>query len=86
MGRGIVMQQESNALCSKLWPQPRNALIQSSDNLNVESTTDCVPFRHKFVINYNLFFKKLDQHGFDLGHLQTKLLGIGDDFKVHCML
>jgi hypothetical protein len=34
MGRGIVVQQEPTALCSKLWPHLGNALQQSSDNLN----------------------------------------------------
>jgi hypothetical protein len=33
-----------------------------------------------------IFVKKCDQHGFGLGLLQTKLLGLGDDSEVHCML
>jgi hypothetical protein len=69
---GTVVQQESTALCSKLWLHPRNALQQSSDKLNVESTTDCLPFRHKFIMNHILFVKKYDQHGFDLGLLQAQ--------------
>jgi hypothetical protein len=76
MGKGIVVQQESTSPCSKLWPHPRNALQQSSDNLNVESTIGCLPFRHKFFMNHTLFVKKFDQHGFDLGLLQTKLFGL----------
>jgi hypothetical protein len=72
MERGIVAKQESTALCSKLWPHQGNALQQSSDNLNVESTIECLPFRH---MNHTLFVKKCDQHGFDLGLLQMKLFG-----------
>jgi hypothetical protein len=75
MGRGIVVQQEPAALCSKLWPHPGNSLQQSSGNLTVESTIDCLPFRHKFFMNHTLFVKKCDQHVFDLGLLQTKLFG-----------
>jgi hypothetical protein len=51
MGRGI-MQQEPAALCSKLWPHPGNVIQQSSDN-NVESSIDCLPFRHKFLFEYS---------------------------------
>jgi hypothetical protein len=75
MGRGIIVQQEPTALCSKLWPHPGNAPQQSSDNLNAERTIDCQPFRHKFLMNHTLFVKKCDQHGFDLGLLQMKLFG-----------
>jgi hypothetical protein len=85
MRRGIVVQQEPTALCSKLWPHPGNALQKASDNLNVESTIDCLPFRHTFFINHTLFVKKCDQHGFDLGQLQRKFLGLGDDFEVNSM-
>jgi hypothetical protein len=69
------VQQEPTDLCSKLWPHPGNALQQSSDNLNVESTINFLPFRHKFFMNHTLFVKKYDQHGFDFGLLQTKLSG-----------
>jgi hypothetical protein len=69
MGRGIVMQQEPTALCSKLWPHLGNVLQQSSSNLNIESTIDCLPFRYKFFMNHTLLVKKSDQHGFDLGLL-----------------
>jgi hypothetical protein len=72
--RGIVVQQEPTALCSKLLPHPGNALQQSSDHLNVQSTIDCLPFRHKLFMNHNLFLKKCDQHAFDLGLLQTKIV------------
>jgi hypothetical protein len=86
MGRGIIVQQEPTALYSKLWPHPENGLQQSSDNLNVESTIDYLRFRYKFFMNHTLFVKKCDQQGFYFGLLQTKLLGLGDDFEVHCML
>jgi hypothetical protein len=52
IARGIVVQQEPTALCSKLWPHPRNALQQSSDNLNIGRTFDSLPFRHKFFMNH----------------------------------
>jgi hypothetical protein len=74
-GRGIVVQEEPPAICSKLWPPPGNALQQSSDNRNREHTVDFLPFRHKFFMNRTLFVKKYDQHGFDLGLFQTKLFG-----------
>jgi hypothetical protein len=64
MGRGIVVQQEPTALCSKLWPHPGNALQQSSNNLNVKSTIKYLLLRHKFFMNHTLFVKKCDQHGF----------------------
>jgi hypothetical protein len=73
MGRGIVVQQEPIALCSKLWPHPGNAIRRSSDNLNIESTIDCLPFRNKFFINHTQFVKKCAQHDFDLGLFETKL-------------
>jgi hypothetical protein len=76
MGGGIVVQTEPAALCSKLWRHPGNALQQSSDNLDVESTIDSLPFRHKFFINHTLFVKKCDQHGFDLGLWQTTYFGL----------
>jgi hypothetical protein len=76
MGMGILVQQEPTALCSKLWPRPGNALQQSVDNVNVESTIDCLPFRHKFLINHRLFVKKCHQHDFDIGLLQTKFIGL----------
>jgi elongation factor P hydroxylase len=69
------VEQQPTALRWKLWPHLGNGLQQSSDNLNVESTTDCLPFRHKFFMNHTLFFKKCDHQGFDLGPLQTKLFG-----------
>jgi hypothetical protein len=59
MERGIVVQQEPTALCSKLWPHPGKALQQSSNNLNVESTIDFLSFRHKFFMNHTLFVKKM---------------------------
>jgi hypothetical protein len=59
MGGGVVMQREPTALCSKLWPRLGNVLQQSSDNLNVENTTDCLPFRHKFYMNHTLFVKNV---------------------------
>jgi hypothetical protein len=52
-----------------------NALQKSSDDLNVDSTIDCLPSRHKFFINHTLFVKKCDQRGSGLGFLQTKLFG-----------
>jgi hypothetical protein len=52
-----------------------SALNCGLDNLNAESTIDCLPFRHKLFMNHTLFVKKCDQHGFNLGLLQTKLLG-----------
>jgi hypothetical protein len=58
MGRAIAVQQEPSALCSKLWPHPRNTLQRSSDDLNSERTTDYLTSRHKFVINHTLFAKK----------------------------
>jgi hypothetical protein len=72
----IIVQLALTALCSKLWPQPGNVLQQSSDNLNAESTTDCLSFRHKFFMDHTLIFKKCDQHGFDGGFQQTKLFGL----------
>jgi hypothetical protein len=75
MGRGIVVQQEPTALCSKLLPHPGNALQQSSDNLNLEGTIECLPFRHKFFMYHTLVLKKYDQHVFNLGLLQSKLFG-----------
>jgi hypothetical protein len=63
MERGIVVQQGQTALCSKLWPHPGSAPQQCSDNLNVESTIDSLPFRDKFFMNHSLFVKKCDQHG-----------------------
>jgi hypothetical protein len=53
------MQKEPAAVSSKLWPQPGNALQQSSDDLNVGSTIECLPFRHKFYMNHALFVKKM---------------------------
>jgi hypothetical protein len=76
MGRGSVVEQEPTALCSKLCPLPRSALQQSSNNLNVESTIDSLPFRHKFFMNHSLFVKKCDQYGVDLGLLQKKHFGL----------
>jgi hypothetical protein len=34
-------------------------------------------------MHHTLFVKKCDEHGFDLESLQTKLLGLGDDFEIH---
>jgi hypothetical protein len=73
--RAIVVQQEPAALCSKLWPKLGN----SSDN--VESTIDCVPFRHRLFMNHNMFVKKCDQHGFDRRLLQMKHFELGDDLR-----
>lgn len=72
--KGIVVQQEPTALCSKFWPRPGNAFQRSSDKINVESTIDCLPVRYKFFMNHTLFVKKCNQHGY------------GDDSEVHCML
>jgi hypothetical protein len=71
-GRGIVVQQQPTDLCSKLFPHPVNAPQQSSDNFNIESTIDCLLFRHKFFMNHTLIAKRCDQHGLDLGILQMK--------------
>jgi hypothetical protein len=76
MGRDMVLQQESTALCSKLWPHAGNAFQQFSDNLNAERTIDYLPFRHKFFMNHALFVKKYDQHDYDIGLLQSKHLGV----------
>jgi hypothetical protein len=84
MERGAIVQQEPSAFCSKLWPHSGNALQRSSDNLNVESTVDSLPFIHKLFMDHALFVKTCD-HGFDLGLLQTKFLGLDDDFEIHCM-
>jgi hypothetical protein len=83
MGKSIIMQQKTAALCSKLWLLRGNALQTSSDNLSAERTADCVSFRHKFFMNHILFVKKYGQH---LGLLQTKLFGFGVNFEVLCML
>jgi hypothetical protein len=48
-----------------LWLQPGNAFQQSSDNLNLESNIDSLPFRHRFFMNHTMFVKKCDQRGFD---------------------
>jgi hypothetical protein len=58
MERSIVVQQEEIAFCSKLWLHWGNAFQQSSDNLNIESTVDSLPFRHKFFMDHTLFVKK----------------------------
>jgi hypothetical protein len=64
-------------LCSKVWYHPRIELQQSSENGNVESTVDPLPFRCMFFMNHTLFVKKkCDEHG-----LELELL----DFEVHCM-
>jgi hypothetical protein len=75
MERSIVVQQEPTALRPKWWPHPGNGLQQSSDNLKVESTVDCLSLRHKFFMKHILFVEKCDQHDFDLGLSQMKLFG-----------
>jgi hypothetical protein len=85
MGRGgIVVQQKPTALCSKLWPHPGNALQQSFGNLNVKALMSA--HQAQIFMHHTLFVKKCNEHGFDLGTLQTKLLGLGNDSEVHCML
>jgi hypothetical protein len=78
MGRGIVVRQEPTALCSKLYPRQRNALQQSSDNLNVLAV--CPSGTN------SLWITPCDQHGFDLRLRKRNILDLGDDFEVHCML
>jgi hypothetical protein len=75
MGRGIVVQQEPTALCSKLWPHPGKALQQSPDKFNVESTIDCLPFRHKFFMNHTLIVKQCDHYCFDFALSRMKFFG-----------
>jgi hypothetical protein len=73
--RGIVVQKEPAALCSKLWPHPGNALQQSPDNFNVESIIVCPPFRNRLFMSHTLLVNKSDQHGFEPALSQTKLFG-----------
>jgi hypothetical protein len=57
IGENIILQQEPTvSLCSKLWSQ---TLQQTFNNLNVESTINCVSaIMPKFFMSHNLFVKK----------------------------
>jgi hypothetical protein len=81
MGRGIVVQLESTVFCSKLCPQPGNALQQSSDIFNVEKNIDLLAriIHESHAVRKK---KKCDQHSSDLGLVQTKFLGLGGDFEL----
>jgi hypothetical protein len=87
MGRDIVVQQEPTAHRSKLWPHAGNGLQQSSDNLSVESTIDCLSFRHELFVNNALFVKKnVIGVVLILDFCKRNILDLGDEFEVYCRI